>query len=214
MPKPKVGDVSQNAMVNKFRQPIWDNASQEQRADLVNRHVNDASGQYLVQPHRSGLSDLGHTIGGVLKTVAPAAGLIPGLGPAAAAALAAGGSALGGALHGDKFDLGKTLMSGAAGYGGSALTGEQGIGGLDQIAGNLGKFAAKPNVLGNAAGKLDLGKVAGTAMAGANILGARQQRKSSEKYNNAQIDLRNQLMSKVLSGGAGAGFNPNFKPTF
>lgn len=214
MPKQKIGDVSQNAVLNKFRQPIWDNASSDQRQDLINRHVNDASGQYLVQPHKSGLGDLAHTIGGVLKTAAPFAALIPGLSPLAAAGLAAGGSAAGGALHGDKFNLGKTLMAGAAGYGGGELLGNEGIGGIGDVASKLGNFAKQPNVLGNASGKLDFGKVAGTAMAGANMLGARQQRKSSEKYNNAQIDLRNQLMSRVLTGGAGAGFNPDFKPTF
>lgn len=61
------------------------------------------------------------SLGGVLKTAAPFAGLIPGVGPLVGAGLAAGGSALGGALHGDKFDLGKTLLAGGAGYLGGKL---------------------------------------------------------------------------------------------
>lgn len=77
----------------------------------------------------TGLKSVGKAVGGVLKTIAPAAALIPGIGIPAAAALAAGGRALGGALSGDRFNLGSTIAAGAMGGAGKALTGLGRIGG-------------------------------------------------------------------------------------
>lgn len=62
-------------------------------------------------------------IGNALKTLAPAAAFIPGVGPLAAAGLAAGGHALGDAIDGDgRFNLGGSLAAGGtAGLGKYAL---------------------------------------------------------------------------------------------
>lgn len=80
---------------------------------------------------------------------------------------------------------------------GTALT--AGLGGLGGLAGNIGKAISAPNILGNAAGKLDLGKVIGAAGGISSIIGQNQQRKSAERYANAGINQRNQLMSKILA---------------
>ena len=75
------------------------------------------------------------SLGGVLKTAAPFAGLIPGVGPLLGAGLAAGGSALGGELAGDDFNLGKTLLAGGAGYLGGRMNPFGGGGGGGAAAG-------------------------------------------------------------------------------
>jgi hypothetical protein len=68
-------------------------------------------------------------LGSVLKIAAPIAGaLIPGVGTLGAMAMGSLGSAAGGALHGDKFNLGKTLMAGGAAAAGNNLLGN-GLGG-------------------------------------------------------------------------------------
>lgn len=92
----------------------------------------------------TGLRSVGKAVGGVLKTIAPAAALIPGLGIPLAAGLAAGGRALGGALSGDKFNLGGTLAAGAAGAAGSAALGGQGYRGVGSLFGGGGGAAIDP----------------------------------------------------------------------
>jgi len=152
-------------------------------------------------------------IGKAGESAAPIAGLIPGVGPLAGGLLGAGGALLNrgftpGALgEGLKYG-GEGALSGAVGQ---TLFGGKGIGGitspnfsglagdLGNIAGKVGKAVASPNLLGNAAGNLDLGKVAGLGMAGANLAGAQQQRKSAQNYTNAQIDLKNKLLSSILA---------------
>lgn len=147
MSKLKVGQPETNPLLKKLWAQQVAHASPEQRADLVGRHVISPEGVYLHQPHRSGLSDLGHVVGSVLKVAAPLAGFIPGIGIPLGAALAAGGSAAGGALHGDKFNLGKTLLAGAAGAGGAALSGAGGAASAGTAAGQT----AVPSGLGGAA---------------------------------------------------------------
>lgn len=150
------------------------------------------------------------SVGGVLKKLAPFVGMIPGIGMPLGAALGAGGSALGGAMSGDKFDLGKTLLAGAAG----------GIGGklnafgshipnapTDALAG-FGAPAAAPSSpgflskLGSAVtspfktptGGLDMGRVIG---AGAGIAGLAEnhaQRGAAENMANSQLELRKQQL--------------------
>lgn len=89
-----------------------------------------------------GSFNLGKTLGGIAKVAAPLAGaLIPGVGTLGAMAIGAGGSALGGALSGDKFDLGKTLMAGGAAAAGNKLLGN----GLGGGSSNWG-FGSSPNI--------------------------------------------------------------------
>jgi len=145
---------------------------------------------------------IGKVVGKVAGVAAPFAGLIPGIGPLAALGLGAGGKALSRALGGQntfgKGGLGEIAGAGLAG----------GLGGLAQAKfGNtaglfkrVGRAITQPNILGNAQGKLDLGKALGLGATGLNLVGARAQRQSAERYANAQTDLRNQLMSRILSG--------------
>lgn len=163
-------------------------------------------GIHISLKHPFGKHSVLHQAGGVAKKLAPLAGaLIPGVGPLGAALM--GG--LGGLAHHE--GIGGAL-SGAATGGLGGLVGQEGFSGAIQ---KLGSIAKKPGILGNAAGTgIDLGKAVGLGTGLANIAGARQQSKSAEKYNNANIDLRNQLMSRVLSGGTGNGQQYNFQPTF
>lgn len=116
----------------------------------------DAGGGFI-EP-RDGGGFVG-SLGGVLKTVAPFAGLIPGVGPFLGAGLAAGGSALGGALHGDKFSLLNTALAGGAGYlggklnpfgshAGSGLQAASGLGNATQSGAGAGQGALSQ--IGNA----------------------------------------------------------------
>lgn len=84
------------------------------------------------------LGDWDKAIGKGLKTVAPFAGLIPGVGPLLGAGLAAGGSALGGQMHGDKFSLLDTALAGGAGY----------LGGKANPFGSKGGIPAAPDISG------------------------------------------------------------------
>lgn len=161
------------------------------------------------------LSGIGHGLGSLLKIAAPIAGMaIPGLGPLAGAAIAAGGSAAGGMLHGDKFNLGKTLLAGGAGAAGQALNVSKlaGIGGGGGIpaapsAGALNSAAAAsgmPAAAGAAApgggilskiggafagqdGKPDLQKILGTGAAVGGFIDARRQQGAANKFNNARL---------------------------
>jgi hypothetical protein len=104
------------------------------------------------------------SLGGVLKTAAPFAGLIPGVGPLLGAGLAAGGSALGGELSGDDFNLGKTLLAGGAGYLGGKLNPFGGGGGAVAGAAGTGTqsmpgIAAQASTPGYAGGGGILGKL-------------------------------------------------------
>jgi len=145
---------------------------------------------------------IGKVIGKVAGVAAPFAGLIPGIGPLAAAGLGAGGKVLSRALGGKntfgRGGLGEIAGAGLAGAGGKFLSNRLPQGFL----GKIGRAVSQPNILGNAQGKLDFGKVLGTGMAGLNLAGARAQRRSAERYGNAQTDIRNQLMSRILSGNA------------
>lgn len=88
---------------------------------------------------RDGSFSVGKALGGALKFAAPIAAMaIPGIGPLAAAGIAAGGNVAGRALSGDKFSLGSTLLSGAAGAGGNWLLGGQGFKGIGGIPQRLG----------------------------------------------------------------------------
>ena len=139
-------------------------------------------------------------VGSGLKIAAPFAALIPGVGPLAAAGLGAGGRALGRALSGQNTfgngGVGDILKTGALAGAGGLATGGKGFAGFKNsgVYKTLGKTFMQPN------GGLDIGKVAGVGMGAANLIGARQQRKSAQNYNNANTDLRNQLMSRILAG--------------
>lgn len=118
-----------------------------------------------------------HALGSAMKFAAPFAGLIPGVGLPLGAALGAGGSALGGALHGDKFNLGKTLLAGAAGGAGSYLMGGEGFHGIGGAPGRLGSLfgigghnAATAGIAGT--GTQSMPGVAGAAATGGGGAGA------------------------------------------
>lgn len=118
------------------------------------------------------MGDVIKGIGKVVGTAAPLAGLIPGIGPLAAAGIGAGAKLLGGGG-------GKGAVEGAA------------AGGLGGLANKLGAF--------NTDNKFDPSKAIGAAGTVMNMIGQGQQRKSATDYNNAQIQQRNMLMSKILS---------------
>lgn len=162
------------------------------------------------------LKSLGKIAGGALKVAAPFAGFIPGVGPLAAAGLAAGGTALGRLASGDntfgKGGLKNIALAGGAGAAGSALTGGQGVHNLGSILPKLGAIAKQPGVLGNASGTgINFGKAIGAGGAIANTIGGMQQRSTNQKALQAQTDLRNQLISRILSGNQQT---YNFQPTF
>lgn len=101
----------------------------------------------IKNPHKGFLGGLGS----FLKFAAPiGAMLIPGIGPLGAAAIGAGGSAAGGMLHGDKFNLLKTALAGAAGAAGNKFLGNglgsSGIPGAPYVPG------LDPGMSGGAAG--------------------------------------------------------------
>lgn len=135
--------------------------------------------------------------------------MIPGVGPLAAAGLGAGGRALGRALSGQntfgRGGVGDILKTGALAGAGGIARGGKGLAGFKQsgLLRTLGKTFSRPEVEG---GGLDLGRVAGAGMGIANIIGGRKQRQSSERFNAAQTDLRNQLLSRILS-------RPSFAPS-
>ena len=155
---------------------------------------------------------IGRVVGGAMRVASPLAGLIPGVGPLAAAGLGVGGRLIGRALSGQRTfgDLGGTLAAGAAGGLGSAALGRQGFGGLGNLGRNLlrtGIGRAVKKAYTTPEGELDLGRVAATGLGAANFLGTRAQRRSAERQDAAQAALRNQLMSRVLSAPS-YNFNP------
>lgn len=161
----------------------------------------------------SALKSVGHTVGSVAKFASPLIGMVN---PLAGLAVGAGGGLLKG-VTGDKTSLGGAIgstLGGAAmgGAGGLAKMGLAGkLGSLTQGAGapggegilsKIGGAITQPGMLGGQNGKLDLGKVIGLGAGAANVVGAQKQRGQATQYNNANIDMRNQLMSKILGNPA------------
>ena len=125
------------------------------------------------------------TIGNIAKFALP---FIPGIGiPARLALGAASGLASGGNVE--------------SALGGAAMGGIGGLADKTGLLQKLGTFAKQPGMLGNTAGTgLDLGKMLGLGMGAANVIGANKQRKANTAFTNSQIDQRNALMSKIMSG--------------
>lgn len=134
-----------------------------------------------------GISNLGGVAEGVGNAVGGKGSFFGGLGQAAKAGLPIAGTMLGGPLGG--------MLGGALG----GSTDAQGGSGLSGLAGSIGKALSQPNMLGNANGNLDLGKILGLGGGIAGMIGQHNQRKSAERYNNASINQRNALMSKILA---------------
>jgi hypothetical protein len=121
----------------------------------------DAGGGFVEA--RDGGGFLG-SLGGILKTIAPAAALIPGVGIPLAAGIGAAGNLAGNAMQGNKLSLGGALGSAALGAGGAALLGGQGINGIGGIGGRLGLGGGAAGGAGGAAGAA--GQAAGAAGGG------------------------------------------------
>lgn len=128
-------------------------------------------------------------MGDVLKSLggiaAPIVGLATG-NPLLGALIGGGSSILGGATGAQGgIDPQSALMSGVMGGG----------------AGFLGKNPDLMTKMGmmNQQGQLDPMKAAALGLGVGGLEGAQQQRKSAQDYTNSQIDLRNQLMSKILA---------------
>jgi|ERR1043166_1987441 hypothetical protein len=157
-------------------------------------------------------------IGKAGEAAAPIAGLIPGVGPLAGLALGAGGGLLNRGLNAR--GLGEAAKFGGegalSGFAGKELLGGKGIMGLGNLPGGLsnlghdisgfaGKIGRALPIGVHGGAPLDLGKLATGAMGASNFLGAQQQRKQAQAYNNAEIDQRNKLMQAILGG---SNFNP------
>lgn len=141
-------------------------------------------------------------LGKIAGSIAPILGAIPGIGtiPAAITGGIGGllqGKGVGGALRG--------AAGGAlGGLGGGALQAALGgspTGPLSGIASQIGRSLQNPE------GNLDLGKLVGVAGTAMNAIGANNQRKSAQNYVNGLTDQRNQLMSRILSGGQAQQYN-------
>src|SRR6266702_4144983 len=131
------------------------------------------------------MGDVIKGIGNVVGTAAPFAGLIPGIGPLAAAGIGAGGKLLSGG--GAKGALTGGLEGAAGGLASNAFGGDL----ASKIGGALkNQFAP--------GGQLDFSKILGVGGGIANLIGQGQQRKSAQDYANAGISQRNALMSKIL----------------
>lgn len=155
------------------------------------------------------------SIGGVLKKLAPMAGLIPGIGMPIGALAGAAGSALGGAMSGDKFDLGSTLGAGIASGGAAALNpfgskipdapdihamGDQGHTPTGKpyipsqhvpgAPGHPGGPSAGGGGILSKLGKIDLNTAANVAGKGMEVLDRRSTRKANERFQNASLNMR------------------------
>lgn len=166
--------------------------------DLSGVRSQNTGGRVL---KNTGLKSVGKAVGGVLKKVAPAAALIPGVGPVAAGLLAAGGSAAGQALSGDRVNLGQALTSGALGAGGAALLGGQGLSGLGSVGSRLGALPS-----GGQAGTGLLGILGKnperTARIGLGVVGALQASQAAGR----QRQLEDQALQQnpIFGGEVGA----------
>ena len=160
-------------------------------------------------------------MGGVIKGIGKVVGAVPaGIGHALRTSHIPIVSGLGGTVEnaGKAFE-GKmpffkgVLPAAAMGLGGAGLLGAGPLGGLlGGVGGDIGSLAGKIGKalpLGLQGGQgLDVGKLAEGGLGLANVIGAQQQQNAASKYNNAQIDQRNQLMSRILSGtGSGQPYN-------
>lgn len=139
-----------------------------------------------------------HDIGGLAEKAAPFVGAIPGVGTLAGGAI--GG--LGALAHGDGLSgaLKYGAQGAASGFGGGLAKGAGGGSFLSKVGDTL--KGAGNQIAGNFKkedGSIDLSKLIAAGSAGANLYGQAKQRKSATKYNNAQIDQKNQLMSKILA---------------
>ena len=120
-----------------------------------------------------GSFNLGHALGSVLKYGAPiAAGLIPGLGPLAAAGIGMAGNTAGRALAGDQFSLGSMVLSGAL----PGLSQYAGVpyklfGGGPAAAGTAGNMTQGMGGIASGAGGGVPGAASAAASAGKGILG-------------------------------------------
>lgn len=140
-------------------------------------------------------------VGDVAKTAAPFVGMIPGVGTAVAPIIGGAGEGLSELGHGTKFNPGAILGHAVAGLGGNIAGKALGSSGASSgILSKIGGALKSPGMFGNAEGGLDLGKIMGAGAGVANVVGAGQQRKQAQNYNNSTIDIRNQLMSKILAG--------------
>ena len=184
-----------NAAVN-----AW-NALDPSEADNV-PHINRSHGF---------LGDVGKTVGGGLKKLAPLAAFIPGVGPLAAAGIAGLANTAGGLMKGEGADLkGSLLDAGLAGLGNKFLVHHAPPAGqdamqADSLVGGSGGTALQstgmaprvglPQQLLNQfknpeTGQLDFGKLAQVGGAGLGIMEKRQQRNAMERLANSQLGMQ------------------------
>ena len=170
---------------------------------------------------------VGKAIKGAGHLLAKPAGVAARIGGAAGGFMLGGpGGAMAGYRFGDKLgnieedalagrNVRKNLGSNALGMaeGGAGMAGAHMMGspGKDMMSSPDGSWMSKiGGMLKGAGGQLadnfkkpdgsiDFGKLISAGSAGAGLYGQAKQRKSATKYNNAQIDQRNQLMSKILA---------------
>ena len=180
--------------------------------------LNQIGGRHSYGEAHDGGGFMG-SVGGALKKLAPAAALIPGIGPLAAGGIAALANTGGSLLKGEGLDITGSLTDGLLGGAGSALLQGQGAGGLMNLVkhGNVQGIQAGPSAeaLGEAAkaagmpapaapaaaapggalAKLGgLGGVAKIGMGAAALKGMHDSRKASEQMANAQLQLRNRQL--------------------
>lgn len=224
--KARAGDQSAAAQLQQATQ-TWAPNHRNAAIDAWNELNPGSEGDlgHIKNPHGF-LGDFGKTLGSILKVAAPIAGMaIPGLGTLGAMAVGGLGSAAGGALHGDKFNLGKTLMAGGAAAGGNRLLGN-GLGGMPSGAAGGGNLsiggnqtqsgggmaapgAAAPGGGGGgimdklggmfkgADGNVDINKIMTMAGGVGGFFDARNQAKQGAAFNNAQLDLRKQQLAQA-----------------
>lgn len=141
---------------------------------------------------------MGKIIKGIGKIAKFAAPFIPGVGPLAAAGIGAAGSLL---SKGKKANLGDVLggaATGGLGRLGISQLGEGGkLSGIGRVLGQTGKSIGQSFMTPE--GGLDIGRVAGAGTGILNLIGQRQQRKSAERRLGAEDEVRNQLLSQLLT---------------